>query len=140
MFLIISRQTDISLLSGRQYRKSSSSVPLYTKDPCGYFRSLAYCIASAICYFDNCFPEACRTINSSSSVDALGAGDLSFSGTLSFSTNTGVAPGGHASAGAEGPDSEVASAIQSSPVSLKLCPLYQVLKQEFVPLTFHDSV
>jgi hypothetical protein len=29
------------LLSGRQYKKSSSSVPLYTKDPFGYFKSLA---------------------------------------------------------------------------------------------------
>jgi hypothetical protein len=33
MLLPISRQTDISLLSGRQYRKSSSSLPLNTNAP-----------------------------------------------------------------------------------------------------------
>ena len=33
ILLAISRQTDISLLSGRQYRKSSSLVPLNTKAP-----------------------------------------------------------------------------------------------------------
>jgi hypothetical protein len=37
ILLAISRQTDISLLSRRQYRKSSSSVPLNTKAPFGYF-------------------------------------------------------------------------------------------------------
>jgi hypothetical protein len=37
ILLAISRQTDISLLSGRQYRKSSSSVSLNTKAPFGYF-------------------------------------------------------------------------------------------------------
>jgi hypothetical protein len=77
-----------------------------TKDPYGYFRSLAYCLASVICSSDNCFPQVCRTINSDPSVGASGAGDLSFSVTLSFSTSTGVAPKGHASAGAEGPISK----------------------------------
>ena len=115
MFLIISRQTDISLLSRRQYRKSSSSVPMYSKDHCGYFRSLAYFLVLVICSSDNCFPEACRTINSSSSVDASGVGDLSFSGTLSLSMSTGVAPGGHASVGAEGPSPDFFKA--SPPVS-----------------------
>jgi hypothetical protein len=37
ILLAISRQTDISLLSGRQYRKSSSLVSLNTKPPLGYF-------------------------------------------------------------------------------------------------------
>jgi hypothetical protein len=41
IFLAIFQQTDISLLSGRQYRKSSSSVPLYTKALFGYFSSRA---------------------------------------------------------------------------------------------------
>jgi hypothetical protein len=36
ILLAISRQTDISLLSGRQYRKSTSLVPLNTKAPFGY--------------------------------------------------------------------------------------------------------
>jgi hypothetical protein len=35
MLLPISRQTDISLLSGRQYRKSSSPLPLNTNAPSG---------------------------------------------------------------------------------------------------------
>jgi hypothetical protein len=34
--LLISRQTHISLLSGRQYRKSSSPLPLNTNAPFGY--------------------------------------------------------------------------------------------------------
>jgi hypothetical protein len=85
-------------------------MSLYTKDPCGYFRSLAYCLASAIYSSDNYFPEACRTIKSSSSVGASRAGDLSFSGTFSFSLNTGAIPEGCTSAGAEGPASEVACA------------------------------
>jgi hypothetical protein len=33
MLLPISRQTDISLLSGRQYKKSSSPLPLNTNAP-----------------------------------------------------------------------------------------------------------
>jgi hypothetical protein len=37
ILLAISRQTDIYLLSGRQYRKSSSLVPLNTKAPFRYF-------------------------------------------------------------------------------------------------------
>jgi hypothetical protein len=37
MLLPISRQTDISLLSGRQYRKSSSPLSLNTNAPFGYF-------------------------------------------------------------------------------------------------------
>jgi hypothetical protein len=35
--LPISRQTDISLLSERQYKKSSSPLPLNTNAPFGYF-------------------------------------------------------------------------------------------------------
>jgi hypothetical protein len=89
MFLAISRQTDISLLFDGQYRKSSSSVPLYTKDPRGYFRSLAYCLASARCSFDSCFPEACRTMNSNFSIDAPGVGD-SDSSAPSFSNINGA--------------------------------------------------
>jgi hypothetical protein len=41
ILLAISRQTDNSLLSGRQYKKSSSSVLLNTKAPFGYFSSWA---------------------------------------------------------------------------------------------------
>jgi hypothetical protein len=41
ILLAISRQMDNSLLSGRQYRKSYSSVPLNTKAPFGYFSSRA---------------------------------------------------------------------------------------------------
>jgi hypothetical protein len=41
ILLAISWQTDISLLSWRQYRKSSSSVPLNSKAPFGYFSSWA---------------------------------------------------------------------------------------------------
>jgi hypothetical protein len=37
MLLPISRQTDISLLSGRQYKKSSSPLPLNTNAPFEYF-------------------------------------------------------------------------------------------------------
>jgi hypothetical protein len=37
MLLPISRQTDISLLSGRQYKKYSSPLPLNTNAPFGYF-------------------------------------------------------------------------------------------------------
>jgi hypothetical protein len=138
MFLIISRQTDISLLSGRQYRKSSSSVPLYTKDPCGYFRSLAYRLASAIRSFDSCFPEACRTINYSSSVDALGAGDFSFFDTLSFPTSIGIAPRGHASVEVKGPASEVACTIQSLPDFFKASPSES--GAEAGVCTFTDSI
>jgi hypothetical protein len=39
--LAISRQKNISLLSGRQYKKSSSFMPLNTKAPFGYFSSRA---------------------------------------------------------------------------------------------------
>jgi hypothetical protein len=35
--LLISRQTEISLLSGRQYKKSSSPLPLNINAPFGYF-------------------------------------------------------------------------------------------------------
>jgi hypothetical protein len=122
MFLIISRQTDISLLSGRQYRKSFLLVSLYTKDPCGYFRSLTYCLASAIYSSDNCFPKACRKIKSSPSVGASGAGDLSFSGAFSFSLIRGAAPEGCTSAGAEGPASKVACAIPASSNFFKASP------------------
>jgi hypothetical protein len=35
--LLISRQTEISLLSGRQYKKASSPLPLNINAPFGYF-------------------------------------------------------------------------------------------------------
>jgi hypothetical protein len=35
--LLISRQTEISLMSGRQYKKSSSPLPLNINAPFGYF-------------------------------------------------------------------------------------------------------
>jgi hypothetical protein len=41
ILLAISRQMDNSLLSGRQYKKSSSLVPLNTKASFGYFSSQA---------------------------------------------------------------------------------------------------
>jgi hypothetical protein len=41
MLLPISRQTDISLLFGRQYKKSSSPLPLNTSVPFRYFNPWA---------------------------------------------------------------------------------------------------
>jgi hypothetical protein len=113
IFLVISPQTDISLLSGRQYINSSSSVPLYTKDPFGYFKSLEYYLASTISSSDNCFPEACDMIKSSSSVGASGVGDLIFLGALSFSKFI-VALEGFSLVQAGGPDSAVSCDILAS--------------------------
>jgi hypothetical protein len=134
MFLAIFRQTDISLLSGRHYRKSSSPVPLYTKDPFGYFKSLAYCLASAIYSSDNCFPEACRMIKSSSSVGASGVGDLIFSGALSFSKIE-VAPKGFSSVQVGSPASAVSGDILAPSDFFGISPSLSSFKQEFVPLS-----
>jgi hypothetical protein len=72
---------------------------------------LAYCLVSAICSSNNCFPEACRTINSSSSAGASGTGDLDFSRAPSFSKISGAVSEGLASAKTEGLASETAYVV-----------------------------
>jgi hypothetical protein len=137
MFLAISWQTDTSLLSERQYRKSSSSVPLYTKDPFGYFKSLAYCLASAICSFDNCFLKACRMIKSNPSVGSSGVGDLIFSGVLYFSKIK-VAPTGFALVQVGSPASVISGDILASSNFFGMSP--SLSSFEAGVCTFVDSI